>query len=497
MNYQYDRTSKKWLLGTLAGLSLGLTTGLIVPNVTATNTVQAAQKPAPTKVNKSRLVQQLKWSTSYQATNYTLASFAPLQRDLSWAKWVLATPSATQGQVDWAVTILHNDALKLVKITKVDRSGLQQQLRWSNSYQATNYTQNSFAPLQQDLTTAQGLLNNPTATQSQLNTIAQALHNDALNLVNLGGLKQQLAWSTSHQASASTPYSFGALQRAITGSQQLLANPNATQAAINATITNLHTLGTQLQPAIPSFMFKTADGTTVALPKYAAYAQNGHVNFSAAALQSYLDFQGDFATGITDGMNAGKQTLFLQTNQADIDNKIVIGNLTAAQNLELSQFAVDVINQVRAQIGSSPLIVTPTSQGLADQVAQNYNADNWDAATRNSNGQFAHDRDAIGRAQLDGHYADGECISFTMNTTAYQYDIFSASPNNMAKAKLGLLYDIALMLYDDADSNYGHTQLLLGLEYGDNSGTLTHADQALGVSMDKYGSWHYIPSNQN
>ena len=50
-------------------------------------------------------------------------------------------------------------------------------------------------------------------------------------------------------------------------------------------------------------------------------------------------------------------------------------NLTHEQKLELAQFAADLLNQVRAQVGSKPVTVSETFMEAADKIAAGYTAD--------------------------------------------------------------------------------------------------------------------------
>lgn len=52
-------------------------------------------------------------------------------------------------------------------------------------------------------------------------------------------------------------------------------------------------------------------------------------------------------------------------------------NLTEAQRIEISTFANDLINQLRAQMGTSPMVLTKTALDFATQTGDGYKADNF------------------------------------------------------------------------------------------------------------------------
>ena len=61
------------------------------------------------------------------------------------------------------------------------------------------------------------------------------------------------------------------------------------------------------------------------------------------------------------------------------DSKALIDTNNIPQNVrqELSQFASELINQLRVQMGTGEVVVTPSSIDFADKVATEYRKDNW------------------------------------------------------------------------------------------------------------------------
>lgn len=62
-------------------------------------------------------------------------------------------------------------------------------------------------------------------------------------------------------------------------------------------------------------------------------------------------------------------------NDYDKSRVVDVMNLTHDQKVELAQFAADLINQVRAQVGSKPITVSDTMIEAADKIAAGYTAD--------------------------------------------------------------------------------------------------------------------------
>lgn len=206
-HYKLYKSGKFWVTTALA-------TGAMVLGLHAqpASLVHAAQAP----LNRSGLVQQLSYSTSYQAQSYTPTSFNKLQQDISWAKWALTSPQATQSQVNWAVTLLHQDGLNLVPVA--NKSGLIAQLGYAKSYGTSGFDGQLLAKQQQDIATANALLSNQNATQAQVNTLIATLHQDDLNLLDSQqGVATQTMLKTMAQQAASqfAPYAANMRQASV------------------------------------------------------------------------------------------------------------------------------------------------------------------------------------------------------------------------------------------------------------------------------------------
>lgn len=78
------------------------------------------------------------------------------------------------------------------------------------------------------------------------------------------------------------------------------------------------------------------------------------------------------------------------------DSKALIDTNNIPQNVrqELSQFASELINQLRTQMGTGEVVVTPSSIDFADKVATEYRKDNWNWDLME---KYHHDVKAINR----------------------------------------------------------------------------------------------------
>lgn len=246
--YKLYKHGKNWVTAALVGMTM--VSGMAAINVVTNNHVPSVAA-AGVKVNKAGLVKQLGYAKAYKASGYTAASFNKLQSDIRLATSILNNARASQASVNWFIDLLHKDAANLVKQGRVDKSGLVKQIGWSKAYQAKGYTVSSFNKLQNDLKTANTVLNNPKATQGDVSWIIKVLHNDATALVkvaNFAGLQQQLGWSMSRNADDYTVGSYAALAEDIKTAKNLLATKNASQQAVNDIIAKLHADGLALVP---------------------------------------------------------------------------------------------------------------------------------------------------------------------------------------------------------------------------------------------------------
>ncbi|HFI0384658.1 TPA: SEC10/PgrA surface exclusion domain-containing protein [Streptococcus suis] len=146
-----------------------------------------------------------------------------------------------------------------------------------------------------------------------------------------------------------------------------------------------------------------------------------------------------------------------QFKSLDSDKKIVISdvnNLSQAQREELTLFAIDLMNQVRKQVGTSAVVANLSAISFADDVA-------------NTSKSLGHDLQAIpaaaGRKGLDS--TDG--VNYYENFSSGYFD--PRQTVTMDDLKKAVYNTISEMLFDDADSNWGHSTSLAGVRTTTNS----------------------------
>ncbi|KPV60980.1 hypothetical protein QJ48_02610 [Paenibacillus sp. A3] len=188
-----------------------------------------------------------------KADGYTQASWQALQGALTDAKNVLAKPNATQAEVDAAKDALvaaraaleavGKDALQ-AKVDKINSEGLVE----------AKFTPESWAILQKALADAAAVLNDPNATQAEVDAALAALETARTGLapvdagVNKAALQAKADEINGENLNEAdyTPASWQALQKALVDAVAVLSNPNATQEEIDAALAALTAARNQL-----------------------------------------------------------------------------------------------------------------------------------------------------------------------------------------------------------------------------------------------------------
>lgn len=168
-------------------------------------------------------------------------------------------------------------------------------------------------------------------------------------------------------------------------------------------------------------------------------------------------------------------------NTEDVNTKVDINNLTFNQQRQLSQYAADLVNGLRHKLANNypytqDLTVTDRALNAASDVAKGYSKDNWNFATKHGH-DTAVLNDVFNRYK---YRAYGENIAQSLLTSSYIQNQI-----NMANVKESIYGAICAMMFDDADSSWGHTTNFLGLSFDRST------KQEFGVSIDKMGQIHF------
>ncbi|WP_158302134.1 S-layer homology domain-containing protein [Paenibacillus mesophilus] len=108
-----------------------------------------------------------------KAGQYTADSWQALQQALTDARAVLANPNATQAEVDAAKAAL--EAARAALVPGADKTALIARANEVKGFTEANYTPASWAALQQAMSAAEDVLNNPNATQAEVDAAKAAL----------------------------------------------------------------------------------------------------------------------------------------------------------------------------------------------------------------------------------------------------------------------------------------------------------------------------------
>ena len=130
----------------------------------------------PIIVNKTALNAKIEEAENTTASAYTDASWSAMQTALTAAKLVSDNVSATQAQVDGALTALTTaiNGLEL-KPVMVDKAALNAKITEAEGKTESAYTQASWSAMQTALTAAKTVSNNANATQAQVDGATAAL----------------------------------------------------------------------------------------------------------------------------------------------------------------------------------------------------------------------------------------------------------------------------------------------------------------------------------
>lgn len=144
----------------------------------------------PNKVDKTALEEAIKEAKEkLQETDlYTKESLANLQAMVAAAEEVMNDGKATQADVDAKAQGVREAIKALAKIekptTSVDKAALEKVIKEAKEklQETDNYTKESLAQLKEELTVAEGIINNPDATQEQVDHEVAKLQDSLQNL---------------------------------------------------------------------------------------------------------------------------------------------------------------------------------------------------------------------------------------------------------------------------------------------------------------------------
>ena len=121
------------------------------------------------------------------------------------------------------------------------------------------------------------------------------------------------------------------------------------------------------------------------------------------------------------------------------DNKTLldVNNLDLETRTKLSLFISDLINQIREQIGTQKVVVTPSALDFADKVAKEYVKDNFDFAKQNG-----HNVAGISRVASEYGMREGQYYENLAGTTSVSNKLtYSELKQNVYKAIIDFMFN--------------------------------------------------------
>ena len=143
-----------------------------------------------------------------------------------------------------------------------------------------------------------------------------------------------------------------------------------------------------------------------------------------------------------------------KVNKNDDDTKLLdTNNLDLETRTKLSLFTSDLINQIREQMGTPKVTVTPSSLDFADKVAKEYVKDNFDFAR-----QGGHNVAGISRVASEYGMAEGQYYENLAGTTSISNQLtYAQLKQNVYKAIIDFMFN---------GDEWLHAQSIAGLNYG-------------------------------
>ena len=164
--------------------------------------------------------------------------------------------------------------------------------------------------------------------------------------------------------------------------------------------------------------------------------------------------------------------------RSDDSRRVNVRNLTRSQKQELSEFALTTINNARRPLGLTAWTISSQAQSIADQVAANYLADNWNAI------QKSHDMNATVRA------CNANGLPFSDNYVEDVGFLLNSNPHvTMGYLKEQIYFNIKQVLFggmrDSSDSprEMAHAIQLLGPDHSDFGFSILYQN---GIGSDHY-----------
>ena len=188
----------------------------------------AELKAAMPPVDRAALDAAIASAEKLGADAYTPASWTPFENALKTAKSL--GDDATQDEINAAATALTNAQNALVK--RADKTGLIAALEAALKLKEDDHTAGSWNPFQVALATAKQVNENGDASDAEIKSATDALTAAQSNLVNIANLKALVNRVPANQGNY-TDESWAEVQEELADANAVLANANATESQVN------------------------------------------------------------------------------------------------------------------------------------------------------------------------------------------------------------------------------------------------------------------------
>ena len=288
-----------------------------------------------------------------------------------------------------------------------------------------------------DNTTNNSNVSNNTATNTQTNTNTNVGSNTSSNNSSVTN-NQSASNNSSSSANNNIQLPNNSSQSNNTGNQGSTTKPSTGNNGSQVTKPNTGNQGQETQPSQPT------------------YSKN-YIKLPAGYLEAVKNANWE-KTSVPDSLiiKGTEENIFHSESKADDEMKINSERLTPEQNFEINDFALRLINGVRAENGQQPWYYTPKAQHVADRVAYLYEQDHMGLSTWHDNKALNEvDREAgIHTAELMG----GDNVN-------YKEDYL----NTMTDLKHAVYNDVVGMLFSTVELR--HAQIMLTYNSIDNPST--------------------------
>lgn len=314
----------------------------------------------------------------------------------------------------------------------------------TSAQQAVNQASAANEQAQQGVTNAQNSLSEATKAQQTVHTQAEK---DAMaKTVQSDQAAQSSAQQAVNQANADLKTKQSAKDQAQSKADSIQQQLNDLKAMQN----------------LPSFNFTDAQKSTTQAYFKAVKKVMDTGSWSSAQFTQLPEYEA-WKNAMT-GQDNSAEWQDLSSN--DQNEQINLGKMTTAQVQELSQFAVAVINSLRAQLGLNGLVhKAVVTTGMVDEAKEV--SDLYNEANSDGHYIYALKKAAFDHGLISEDATDSDKVVRGSNSLgeSYFWEMSSEYTNTltMAEAKSTIVNAIESMLFNDASSNMGHAESLAGI----------------------------------